>query len=102
MDVPLILILLLMSGFFSGSESALFTIRWWRLNYLRHHGGKAGRRLAELMDHPGSVLTTILLGNTLVNVAAGSVFEHTMESLFAGARAGCSDYGHDAGNYDLL
>ena len=71
-----------MSMFFSGSESALFSIRWWRIIYLKHHCGKAGRRLAELMEHPGSVLMTILLGNTLANVAVSSVFEHAMEKLF--------------------
>lgn len=79
MDVTAILILLFLSGFFSGSESALFSIHWWRINYLRQNGGPAGKRMAALMDHPGSVLMTILVGNTIVNVASSAIFEHWLE-----------------------
>jgi putative hemolysin len=79
MDVTAILILLFLSSFFSGSESALFSIHWWRINYLRQHGGPGGKRLAALMDHPGSVLMTILMGNTIVNVASSALFEHWLE-----------------------
>lgn len=82
MDIPLVLILLLLSGFFSGSESALFSIRWWRVNFLRTRGDRNGRRLAELLDHPGSLLMTVLLGNTVVNVAASAVFEHWLEQHY--------------------
>ncbi|MGB4099069.1 MAG: hemolysin family protein [bacterium] len=79
MDLVLILVLLFLSGFFSGSESALFSIRWWRIDHLRQNGGSAGRLLAELMDHPGSLLMTILIGNTIVNAASSAIFEHWME-----------------------
>ena len=82
MDWPLIVSLFCMSAFFSGSESALFSIRWWRIIFLKHNGGKPGRRLAELMEHPGSLLMTILLGNTVVNIAISSLFEHSMERYF--------------------
>ncbi|MCD4654490.1 DUF21 domain-containing protein, partial [bacterium] len=72
MDLALITLLLCVSAFFSGSESAIFSIRWWRINYLRHEAGVAGRILADLMERPRAVLVTILLGNTEVNVAASS------------------------------
>ena len=70
MDLLLIFLLLCMSAFFSGSESAMFSIRWWRINYLKHNAGSTGKVLADLMERPKGVLIAILLGNTLVNVAA--------------------------------
>ena len=79
MDLTIILALLFLSGFFSGTESALFSIRWWRIDHLRHKGGSAGKALAEVMDHPGALLMTILIGNTIVNVASSAIFEHWIE-----------------------
>ncbi|MCD4653811.1 hemolysin family protein, partial [bacterium] len=54
---------------------------WWRINYLRHEAGVAGRILTDLMERPRAVLVTILLGNTVVNVAASSISERWMERL---------------------
>lgn len=81
MDLVLVGILLCLSAFFSGSESAMFSLRWWRINTLRHEGGFRGRILATLLDRPRSLLITLLLGNTLVNVAASSLTEHRLERL---------------------
>ena len=81
MDLLLIFLLLCMSAFFSGSESAMFSIRWWRINYLKHNAGSTGKVLADLMERPKGVLIAILLGNTLVNVAASSLTEHRLEAL---------------------
>ncbi len=81
MDLVIVCILLGLSAFFSGSESAMFSLRWWRINTLRHEGGVPGRILAGLMDRPRALLITILLGNTLVNVAASSLTEHRLERL---------------------
>lgn len=84
MDWLLISLFLCLSAFFSGSESAIFSIRWWRINYLRHKAGVSGQILADIMERPRAVLITILLGNTLVNVAASSLTEHQLEILFPG------------------
>ena len=84
LDLVIILILLVLSGFFSGSESALFSLKWWRIHWLRHRGGRAGKYVAELMDRPRRILITILLGNTLVNVASSSLAEHYLERNFPG------------------
>jgi putative hemolysin len=82
MDILTVIILLLLSGFFSGSESALFSIRWWRVNHLRSGKIRNGKRLADILDHPGSLLMTVLLGNTVVNVASSAIFEHWLEQHY--------------------
>lgn len=65
--------LLLLSGFFSGSETALLTMDRLRMKYLQQRGHPGAEKLAELLDHPDRLLGGILVGNNLVNIAA-SVF----------------------------
>ena len=61
-------VLLFFSGIFSGSETALFSLSRIELEELDPRG-----RIRRLMREPERVLIAILLGNTLVNVAAGSL-----------------------------
>ncbi|MFA6240737.1 MAG: hemolysin family protein, partial [Candidatus Hydrogenedentales bacterium] len=60
--------LLCCSAFFSGSETAFFAIHKLRLRSMRDEGSVGGALVAKTMDHPGRLLTTILVGNTIVNV----------------------------------
>jgi len=65
--------LLFFSGLFSGSEVALFSIN--RKKIEKHFTGKAYRLsyLKALLDAPRRLLVTILIGNTVVNVAASII-----------------------------
>ncbi len=74
-----IIILLFLSGFFSGSESALFSLRWWRLHFFTRSESRVDRMVAGLMERPRRLLVTILLGNTIVNVSSSSIAEHLLE-----------------------
>jgi len=56
------------SAFFSGSETAMFTLSRGQLYRLRSAGG-AGRIVTSLMARPRRLLNTLLLGNLLINVA---------------------------------
>jgi len=78
----LILMVLLLgaSGFFSGTETALFNLSAGQLKRLVG-GGAAGRLIARLMRRPSRVLNTILLGNMLVNVGYASVATVTILHL---------------------
>ena len=69
----LLAVLLCMSACFSASETALFSLRRPEVCILEETGGKTGKRIARALDRPGHTLTTILLGNTLVNVAGAAV-----------------------------
>ena len=68
-----LLLCILLSAFFSGTETALMSINRYRLRH-RASEGHAGARLAErLLARPDRLIGVILLGNTLANVAAGSI-----------------------------
>jgi putative hemolysin len=68
-----LLFLFILSAFFSGSEVALFSLDRRKLK--NNLAGKAvtGRYLLLLLDHPRRLLVTILIGNTVVNVAASII-----------------------------
>ncbi|HUK82554.1 MAG TPA: hemolysin family protein [Verrucomicrobiae bacterium] len=62
--------LLAFSAFFSGTEIALFSLSKLQLRRLRQEHPRRGQLISELLDQPQRLLSTILLGNTVVNVAA--------------------------------
>ena len=61
--------LVLCSAFFSGSETALFSLSPAELLRFRRDDRRVGRLVASLMRNPRRLLMAILLGNELVNVA---------------------------------
>ncbi len=65
--------LLSLSAFFSGSETALFSLSKTQVERLRQGTAKSGAIVANLLDTPRKLLITILVGNMFVNVAAASL-----------------------------
>jgi len=63
-------ILLVLSSLFSGSEVALFTLDAGQKSDLAGAEDAASQRVARLLNHPRTVLVTILIMNTVVNVGA--------------------------------
>lgn len=61
-------VLLLLSGFFSGSETALFGLSEMQRLQIRRDTGFAGRAVESLLAHPRMLLITILISNMTVNV----------------------------------
>ncbi len=75
-DYPSLLILgglLLVSAFFSGSETAIIGSSRVALTTLAEKGHGAARIALKMLDNPSSLLGTILVGNNLVNVAAAAI-----------------------------
>lgn len=72
-----------MSAFFSGTETACFSLS--RLQKERMSTTARGRRALKLIADPGRLLTSILLGNTFVNVAASSLAAGITADLIPGA-----------------
>lgn len=66
-------VLLLLSGFFSGSETALMTLNRYRLKHLADNGHKGAIRAAKLLQRPDRLIGLILLGNNFVNILASSL-----------------------------
>lgn len=60
--------LLLLSAFFSGSETALFSLTRDQVLRLREDSGKVQRLMAVLERNPSGLLVAILFGNLVVNV----------------------------------
>ncbi len=69
-----IFILFILSAFFSASESALFSLSRYQIRSLEASHPGAGKIVAELLAHPRRTLVTILLGNTVVNLALSAIF----------------------------
>lgn len=78
-DIPLsilfgmLITLLLLSAFFSGSETALMTLNRYRLQHLVKQAHKSAKKTQRLLKRPDRLLSLILLGNNFVNILASSV-----------------------------
>ncbi len=70
----LVLALLLMSAFFSGSEAALFSLTRIHLLRLQKDGRGFAAVVGRLLDRPRRLIITIVMGNEAINVLASSLF----------------------------
>jgi len=61
---------LLLSAFFSSSETAFISLQRFRVEHLVNTQVKGAGRVARMIERPARLLSTILLGNNLVNTAA--------------------------------
>jgi putative hemolysin len=68
-----LLILLGLSGFFSGSETALFSLSPIQKEKLFRRDQKRGRLLQDILDRPRTLIITVLIGNEFVNIAFSSL-----------------------------
>ncbi|HSD62555.1 MAG TPA: hemolysin family protein [Ignavibacteriaceae bacterium] len=71
--IVILFFLFVFSAFFSGSEVALFSLNRKRLKSSTDAVFVTTRYLLRLLEHPRRLLVTILIGNTVVNVAASIV-----------------------------
>lgn len=78
----IVLILLIASAFFSGSETALTAASRARMHALESEGDERARRVNELLAHPERVIGTVLLGNNLVNILASAMATSLLINLF--------------------
>jgi CBS domain containing-hemolysin-like protein len=69
----LLLVLISLSAFFSGSETVLFSLSPIQMQRIRNRNPVAGARLETLLSDPSMILSTILVGNTLLNFAIASL-----------------------------
>ncbi len=83
--VGLLFFLLLLSAFFSGSETALTRARRVRLRLWADEGRHGARLAARLLDKPDRMLGAILLGNNFVNIAASSIATALLVARFGEA-----------------
>ena len=77
-----LLLLIVLSGFFSGSEIALFSLPDARARALAEEGQRGAKALLQLKANPERLLATILIGNNIVNVGAASLATALALDLF--------------------
>ncbi len=71
--ISVLVVLLLLSAFFSGSETALMSLNRYQLRHKAREGHRGARLAEKLLQRPDRVIGLILLGNNLVNFSAASL-----------------------------
>ena len=69
----ILVIFLCGSAFYSASETALSTVNKIRIKHLARNGNKDAAGILQLLDHFDEVLSTILVGNNIVNIGTASI-----------------------------
>ena len=72
-QIVVLIVLLFLSGFFSSAETALFSISKAKAIHLAKDEGGVNVLIKKMKDDPHRLLSTILIGNNLVNVAASAM-----------------------------
>lgn len=75
-------LLLLCSAFFSSAETALFSLNPIQVHRIRRRRPRVADRIERLLARPSALLSTILIGNTVVNVAAAALAYVLAEGLY--------------------
>lgn len=83
-----LIILLLLSAFFSSAETALTTVNKIRMRTLSEAGDKRADRVLRVTDNSGKMLSAILIGNNVVNLSASSLATSLAISYFGSKGAG--------------
>lgn len=83
-----LIFLILASGFFSASETALFSISRTKARYLAKSEGNAFKLIVEMKDNPHRLLTTILIGNNIVNIGASALATFVTMQYFSNNAVG--------------
>ena len=69
----ILVILLVLSAFFSSSETALTSVSKIRIRSLAEEGNKRAVLVRKMTDQPSRMLSAILIGNNIVNLSASSL-----------------------------
>ncbi len=81
----LFLLLILASAFFSSAETSVLSLSRIKLTHRAKKKDKTAMLLARMLEKPEEFLSTILIGNNLVNVAAASVATYLLTRFFRGS-----------------
>ncbi|MGE6568238.1 HlyC/CorC family transporter [Shewanella vesiculosa] len=68
-----LLVLIVISAYFSGSETAMMSLNRYRLRHLASNDHKGAIRALKLLDRPDRLIGLILIGNNLVNILASAI-----------------------------
>ena len=73
LKIIVLLVLIILSAFFSSAETALTTVNKIRIHSLAEEGNKAAARVDKILEKRSKMLSAILIGNNIVNITASSI-----------------------------
>ena len=73
LSIIIILICLILSAYFSASETALSTFNKVKVKNLADKGNKKAKLVLNIADNYDTMLSTILIGNNIVNILSASL-----------------------------
>ena len=68
-----LIVMVVVSAYFSGSETGMMTLNRYRLRHQVKQGNRAARRVEKLLRKPDRLISLVLIGNNLVNILASSI-----------------------------
>ena len=80
--------LLVLSAFFSSSETAFTTVRRVRMQVLSEEGNKRADMVLKILENYSKMLSTILIGNNIVNISASALATVLATDLFGSLAVG--------------
>ena len=83
-----LLALFLMSMFFSSAETAFLSLNKLKLRFLRERNNRAAARAEKILQHKQKFLSTILIGNSIVNIAISVVLTAAALRIFGDSGLG--------------
>ena len=69
----ILFVLVLLSAYFSSSETSMMSLNRYRLRHQVNNKNKAAKRVEKLLQRPDRLIGLILIGNNLVNIAASAI-----------------------------
>ncbi|MBK6737245.1 MAG: HlyC/CorC family transporter [Haliea sp.] len=69
----ILVVLIFLSAFFSGSETGMMTLNRYRLKHLQKQRHRGAMRAGKLLARPDRLIGLILIGNNLVNISASAI-----------------------------
>lgn len=85
--LAVLIVLLALSGLFSGAETSLSSLNIIGIKKLKKKGVKEAKILERLLNKSSKILATILIGNNIVNIAATAIATELTLSIFTGKQA---------------
>lgn len=72
-QIVAIVLMIMLSAFFSSAETALTTVNRHRLRSLAEKGNKSAKKVLDLVENQAKMISAILIGNNIVNIGASSL-----------------------------
>jgi putative hemolysin len=82
LELTSLVILLLLSAFFSSSETAFLSCRKIRIRHLMEEGNKKAGLIHKMMEEPDKLVAAIVIGNNIVNVTASAIATSLAITIF--------------------